>query len=386
MKTLPHVLLIVATITAGSMISRAQTFTGKPQYQIEVKRADTVMGKITVEMFPTIAPNHVRNWDTLVAAHFFDSIAFHRVIPNFMIQGGDPNSRSGDPDTWGYGGSEGLIDAEFSAVSHRRGILSAARLGNDINSASSQFFICVANRTDLDRDYSVYGKVISGMHVADSIVRAERDGADRPYDKITMFITRLGSNDSLTGTPQLVSPDDAQVLAAAPRVTCMWQKISDAMLYNVEVASEASFTNIISDTSMNQLKTSVAIELQPGTYYWRVQANNGGNISEYSEVRSFTLGSLAVDEDLALGMTLGDAYPNPLQSEATISFSLEQTSIVSVSVLDVFGQEVRTLLSAEHMSAGPHEVTFAKDDLAAGMYFYRLEAEGRSITKRMIVQ
>src|SRR5438128_7898727 len=118
------VLVLTFAERAGAQV----TFTGKPQYQIEVHRADTVMGKIIVEMFPAIAPNSVRNWDSLVSIHFYDSTAFHRVIPGFMIQGGDPNSRSGPRSTWGYGDpDQATVDAEFSAVSHLRGILSAAR-------------------------------------------------------------------------------------------------------------------------------------------------------------------------------------------------------------------------------------------------------------------
>ena len=103
------------------------------------------------------APFHVANFDSLVNVHFYDSTAFHRVIPGFMIQGGDPNSRSGPIATWGFGDpSQPTVNAEFSAARHLRGIVSAAR-DADKNSANSQFFICVADAACLKGEYSVYG-------------------------------------------------------------------------------------------------------------------------------------------------------------------------------------------------------------------------------------
>jgi peptidyl-prolyl cis-trans isomerase B (cyclophilin B) len=390
MKTLPCIVLLVVTILAGNSVSFAQVFTGKPQYQIEVKRADTVMGRIVVEMFPAIAPEHVRNWDSLVTIKFYDSVAFHRVVPGFVIQGGDPNSRSGDVDTWGYGEpGQRKINAEFSSVSHRRGILSAARLGNDINSATSQFFICVANATALDRKYSVYGRVTSGMDIVDEIVNAETDGSEHPVDKISMFITRSGTNDSLTATPQLVSPVNDSIMGSnVTRVTFRWNKITDAMLYRLQLATDAGFTDIVADTSVRQIDTSVAISgLQIFVhYYWRVMANNGGNASDYSSARAFFIGELSVSDDEAHKNVLNDVYPNPIVDDATIGFHLEEASVVKLSVLDVLGREVRMLIPSEHIASGPHQRTFVKGNLPTGVYFYRLEVGGRSITKRMIVE
>src|ERR1044071_3455603 len=113
------------------------TFSGKPIYEINAKRNNVSLGIIRVELFPTIAPKHVINFDSLVSFKFYDTTAFHRVIPNFMIQGGDPNSRHGPTSTWGQGQpSQPKVPAEFSPyLSHLRGTLSAARLSNNINSA-----------------------------------------------------------------------------------------------------------------------------------------------------------------------------------------------------------------------------------------------------------
>nr|MBA3972031.1 peptidylprolyl isomerase [Bacteroidota bacterium] len=148
-------LLLVAFVTAA--FSQSRSFTGKPRYDILTKRVTTTLVITTVELFPIIAPLHVNNFDRLVSFQFFDTTAFHRVIPGFMIQGGDPNSRSGPRATWGNGDpSQPTVNAEFTAAKHLRGSLSAARDAS-INSANSQFFICVAPAAWLNGQYSVYG-------------------------------------------------------------------------------------------------------------------------------------------------------------------------------------------------------------------------------------
>ena len=164
--------------------------TQRPQYEITVTQKGVELGKIVLETYPDVAPKHAANFDSLVAAKAFDGCAFHRVIPGFMIQGGDPNSISKPKNTWGMGDpSQARVPAEFSKLNHKRGILSAAR-SQDPNSASSQFFICVADASFLDGQYSVYGEVISGMEVVDKVVNAPRDKSDNPNDKIEMKIIK----------------------------------------------------------------------------------------------------------------------------------------------------------------------------------------------------
>jgi peptidyl-prolyl cis-trans isomerase B (cyclophilin B) len=147
------------------------------------------MGKIELELFPDVAPKHCHNFDSLVAVKFFDGTAFHRVIPGFMIQGGDPNSKDKPKNTWGMGApGQTTVPAEFNSTKHVRGILSAART-NDPNSATSQFFICVADAPHLDGQYTVYGKVVTGMDVVDKIVDVPKDGS-APKEKVEMKITK----------------------------------------------------------------------------------------------------------------------------------------------------------------------------------------------------
>ena len=161
----------------------------KPKEEIAViEIAD--MGTIRLRFFPGKARLHVRNFKKLATDGFYDGTTFHRVIPGFMIQGGDPNTKDDDPTNDGYGGPEHRLPAEFNDISHVRGVLSMAR-GPDPNSAGSQFFICVADATYLDRQYTAFGEVISGMEVADQIAAVERDPSDRPLESVVVTRIRI---------------------------------------------------------------------------------------------------------------------------------------------------------------------------------------------------
>lgn len=151
----------------------------------ETATLETTMGTIKIKFFPAKAPGHVENFKKLARKGFYDGTTFHRVIPGFMIQGGDPNSKSDDRSTHGMGGPGYKIPAEFNDTRHKRGIVSMAR-SQDPDSAGSQFFICVADADFLDGQYTAFGEVISGMDVVDKIVAVRRDGADNPLEKIVM--------------------------------------------------------------------------------------------------------------------------------------------------------------------------------------------------------
>jgi len=141
---------------------------------------ETNFGKISLELLHELAPEHVRNFIKLVEEGFYDATLFHRVIPGFMIQGGDPNTKDANlKNQWGMGGPGYNIKAEFNSRSHLRGIVSMAR-SQDPNSAGSQFFIITSDSTFLDREYTVFGQVIDGMDVADKIVNLPRDQNDCP--------------------------------------------------------------------------------------------------------------------------------------------------------------------------------------------------------------
>ena len=153
----------------------------------EIAVIETKFGKIGVEFFEDKAPGHVKNFKDLAKKGFYDGTIFHRVIPGFMVQGGDPNTKSDDRSNHGMGGPGYSIKAEFNDTPHKRGILSMAR-SQDPNSAGSQFFIVVKDAAFLDGQYTAFGKVLSGMAVADQIVNAPRDRRDNPNERIEMKV------------------------------------------------------------------------------------------------------------------------------------------------------------------------------------------------------
>jgi peptidyl-prolyl cis-trans isomerase B (cyclophilin B) len=148
---------------------------------------ETKFGNMEIRFFPDVAPKHVNNFIELAKKGFYDGTIFHRVIPGFMIQGGDPNSKSPDKSQHGMGGPGYMVKAEFNEKPHKRGTLSMARSGQP-DSAGSQFFICVADAPFLDRQYTVFGEVVSGMEVVDKIVSQPRDPKDNPNERIEMKV------------------------------------------------------------------------------------------------------------------------------------------------------------------------------------------------------
>ncbi len=158
----------------------------------EVAVIDTDHGEIVIRFLDDAAPGHVENFKKLAREGFYDGTTFHRVIPDFMIQGGDPNSKDDDPNNDGRGGPGYTIPAEIRAR-HTRGAVAAARRPDQVNpqkeSSGSQFYICVVATPHLDGEYSVFGQVIKGMDVADEIVAVPRDRRDRPLTPVRMEVS-----------------------------------------------------------------------------------------------------------------------------------------------------------------------------------------------------
>ncbi len=150
-----------------------------PKVGEEIAILQTNHGRIVLRFFEDKAPNHVANFKKLSRDGFYNGTKFHRVIPGFMIQGGDPNSASDNRSIHGTGGPGYKINQEFNDIKHERGILSAAR-SSDPNSAGSQFFLMHAKSTHLDGQYTVYGEIVEGLDVVDKIVALPRDSRDNP--------------------------------------------------------------------------------------------------------------------------------------------------------------------------------------------------------------
>ena len=155
----------------------------------------TKFGDIHIKLYPDVAPNHVENFIRLAKSGFYDGTIFHRVIPGFMIQGGDPNTKNSlRKDTYGQGGPKDekgnpiLLKAEFSDIPHKRGIVSMAR-AKEPDTAGSQFFVVVEQSPFLDGKYTVFGEVTKGLGVADRIVSVPKNDHDLPNERIEMTVT-----------------------------------------------------------------------------------------------------------------------------------------------------------------------------------------------------
>ncbi len=155
----------------------------------------TTFGEIVIRFFPDDAPRHVENFINLAKMGFYDGTTFHRIVPNFIIQGGDPLSKEPDRACHGTGGPGYYLNPEPSDRPHKRGAVSMAKLPRDgestrdFNDNGSQFFICMADSSSLDRRYTVFGQVLRGLDVLDKIAALPRDENDNPLKTVAMQVT-----------------------------------------------------------------------------------------------------------------------------------------------------------------------------------------------------
>ncbi len=156
---------------------------------------ESTQGPIKIEFYPDVAPNHVKNFQDLASKGFYDGVVFHRIVPGFVLQAGDPNTKNSSigRDTWGTGGPGYTINQEFNTITHERGILSMARMP-DPNSAGSQFFIVLNNSKFLDGQYTVFGKVTEGMEVVDKIANVTTNSTDQPMNQDLSRIDKIMIN------------------------------------------------------------------------------------------------------------------------------------------------------------------------------------------------
>ncbi|HEX5219881.1 MAG TPA: peptidylprolyl isomerase [Verrucomicrobiae bacterium] len=163
----------------------------------EVAIIKTSEGEMVLEFWPEVAPGHVENFKKLANQGFYDGTCFHRVIKDFMIQGGDPNTKDeGKQRSWGTGGPGYQIKAEFNDKAHVRGVLSMAR-SSDPNSAGSQFFICHGDPRFLDRQYTAFGMLIKGDDVLETIATTKTAPGDRPLKRMHVESVKIAPRESV---------------------------------------------------------------------------------------------------------------------------------------------------------------------------------------------
>lgn len=162
-------------------------------------------GTVTLELYPDMAPNTVNNFITLANEGFYDGLTFHRIIKDFMIQGGDPAGNGTGGPGYSIGGEFSANGYEANTLLHTKGVISMARSLKP-NSAGSQFFIMTSDTPSLDGDYAAFGKVISGLDIVEQIGEVETDGSDRPINKVVIESIRVNTNG--TEVPEVVKIED----------------------------------------------------------------------------------------------------------------------------------------------------------------------------------
>ena len=186
-------------------------------------KIETNLGDITIEFFYKDAPEHVKNFLSLSRSGFYDGTLFHRVIPGFMIQGGDPNTINGNPSTWGQGGPDEKLVAEFNTIKHNRGIVSMARSA-DPNSAGSQFFIVHKDSNFLDGEYTVFGRIATeeSFRTLDKIAAVQIGTNDRPTDpeQVRIIKTLVVNAINVPKLIEYVEPERTEsIVTPAPELT-----------------------------------------------------------------------------------------------------------------------------------------------------------------------
>jgi len=197
---------------------------------------ETELGKILISFFPNDAPNHVQNFINLAQSGFYDGTIFHRIIPGFMIQGGDPNTIDGDASTWGTGGPDERLDAEFNNIKHNRGIVSMARSA-DPNSGGSQFFIVHKDSNFLDEQYTVFGRIVTqeSFETLDKIASVSTGNRDEPLNPEQVRITKVTvvSQSEIPDLMELSEPERLQTDVLPPTGNQIFESTEYDISFNV---------------------------------------------------------------------------------------------------------------------------------------------------------
>ena len=201
---------IIFSLVFSLLLIGFGNFVYAANYQDPVIIFETELGTIVIELFVADATEHAKNFISLSTSGFYDGTVFHRIIPGFMIQGGDPNTINGDPNTWGQGGPDDRLDAEFNSIKHNRGIVSMARSA-DPNSAGSQFFIVHKDSNFLDGEYTVFGRIATeeSFNTLDRIAAVQTERNDRPTnpEQVRIIKTEIGSREDIRGIIPFVEPE-----------------------------------------------------------------------------------------------------------------------------------------------------------------------------------
>ena len=333
---------MVSLLVVASMISDIHA-----QTDDRIVVLETTQGNLVIEFFSDAAPKHVTNFVNLTKSGFYDDTVFHRIIPGFMIQGGDPNTVQGDPSTWGTGGPSWGVDAEFNDIMHKRGIVSMAR-STSPNSAGSQFFVVHSDSSSLDQKYTVFGRIATteSFNTLDKIAAVSTDTNDRPLDpeQVRLLYAMLTERSAI---PDLLG----------------WTEPARSLSTSLQQPSSSS--PIVDDQRFESEEYGVAFDIPEG---WSLQDLSDAEGS--NAIFMAAIGPKTGDLEPAFTLIIRDTHSTSLQD--IIDLELEQIKeqiadgtmeILSEKMFSISGKEAH-LLNAKG--------SLARDDIIIPTKFQRV--------------
>ncbi|MDC0036389.1 peptidylprolyl isomerase [Nitrosopumilus sp.] len=323
-------------------------------YEDPVVVFETEYGFIVIEFFMDDAPEHVKNFLLLSQDGFYDGTLFHRIIPGFMIQGGDPNTIDGDPNTWGQGGPDEKLDAEFNSIKHNRGIVSMARSA-DPNSAGSQFFIVHENSNFLDGEYTVFGRIATeeSFKTLDKIAAVQTERNDRPTnsEQVRIINTEIGSREDVLGIIPFVEPERNASLKTPEEVAPISNQIFENQELDISFSAPEGWLLQRSDKTSNNPNAPDVAAVGP-----KIDGVNPVISLTIENVDNKTLDDLITEKNNTLAEVI---YQNKLEilSQEKIKSNVYET--IAIGTFEVDNEILKIKFSEVLMLVDEKSYTFA---------------------------
>ena len=319
-----------------------------------VIQIETELGNIVIELFIQDAPQHSQNFVFLTGSGYYDGTLFHRIIPGFMIQGGDPNTIDGDPNTWGQGGPDEKLDAEFNSIKHNRGIVSMARSA-DPNSAGSQFFIVHKDSNFLDGEYTAFGRIATeeSFRTLDKIAAVQTGVSDRPTnpEQVRIISTDWESRDNVPGIIPFIEPERNASLRTPDEVAPISNQIFENQELDISFSAPEGWLLQKSDKTSNNPNAPDVAAVGP-----KIDGVNPVISLTIENVDSRTLDDLITEKNNALAEVI---YQNKLEilSQEKIKSNVYET--IAIGTFEVDNEILKIKFSEVMMIVDEKSYTFA---------------------------
>ena len=319
-----------------------------------VIQIETELGNIVIELFIQDAPQHSQNFVFLTGSGYYDGTLFHRIIPGFMIQGGDPNTIDGDPNTWGQGGPDEKLDAEFNSIKHNRGIVSMARSA-DPNSAGSQFFIVHKDSNFLDGEYTAFGRIATeeSFRTLDKIAAVQTGVSDRPTnpEQVRIISTDWESRDNVPGIIPFVEPERNASLGTPDEVAPISNQIFENQELDISFSAPEGWLLQRSDKTSNNPNAPDVAAVGP-----KIDGVNPVISLTIENVDNKTLDDLITEKNNTLAEVI---YQNKLEilSQEKIKSNVYET--IAIGTFEVDNEILKIKFSEVLMLVDEKSYTFA---------------------------